>query len=656
MLSQAERKTLQLVCETLLPKLQAEADDDARLFALHAGALGVADAMEQALGTLAQDQQRQFRLLLRALEQPLVVQALIGRAQPFSVLLQAAREQVLLAMARSRLPQFRTGFQGLKRLATFLFYSLPDAQGDNPTWPLIGYLPSANLPAAQPTLALTQPPTATTLECDVCIIGSGAGGSVVAAELATAGKRVIVLEAGGGQQAPDFDQRELVGMQRLYMDAGLLSTRDLGVTILAGATLGGGTTVNWQTCLRTPDAVRDEWAERSRVPHFADASFTRSLDAVTERLGVGTAETTVNPNNHVLQRGCEKLGYQWSLIPRNARGCDAAQCGYCVYGCRHGGKQSTAVTYLRDAQQSGDCTIVAHCRAARVLWVNGRVTGVEATLTHPETGHAHALTIRAPLVVMAAGAIQSPAILLRSGLRLPALGHNLFLHPTTAVAGRYAEPIEQWCGPPQSILCDEFATLQGSYGFRLETAPGHPGLIALATPWLGARDHRQKMQRSAHTASLIVLVRDGQGGRVRVGRNGRAVVEYRPGPQERAFLQRGIVEAARVHLAAGAEELHTLHGQAHSHRPPQEAEPFLARLATSAVDQNRMMLFSAHQMGTCCMGQSARSAVCNEDGEVFGVAGLFIADSSAFPAASGVNPMLTVMAMAHHTVQRIKVR
>jgi len=661
LLSTTERATLETLCDTLLPALTADVDDTVLLFALSGSTLGLAWAVEQALQGQSDDQQRQFRRLLNLLERPLTMRALVRRGQPFSALPQRDRERALLALATNPVPQLRMGFQAIKRLATFLFYSMTDRDGTNPTWPLIGYTPSTNPTPAPAKLHLTPVWEPTTLEADVCVIGSGAGGGVVAGELAAAGKRVVVLEAGGGYQAPDFDQHELVGMQRLYLDGGMTATHDLQVAILAGGALGGGTAVNWQASLRLPDRIRDEWADASGCRFFADDSFTQSMDAVAARMNVNKHESILNANNEMLRQGCAKLGYHWSVIPRNARECDPEQCGHCVFGCRHGGKQGTIGTYLHDSQMNGNTTIIAHCRVDRVLIENGRATGVEATATDTTTGLQHTVSVQALRVVVAAGALHSPALLLRSGVKLPAVGQHLFLHPTSAVAGVYEEHVEPWQGPPQTILCDEFAAVDGNYGFRLETAPAHPGLLALATPWFGARDHRRRMQQAAHVASFIVLVRDKQGGRVRLGTDGRPVIDYRPGAQEQAHLKRGIAEAVRVHLAAGANEVLTLHTRQQSFRRGQELtdaeiDQFCQRLGKAALDRNWSALFSAHQMGTCRMGSDPRTAVCDENGEVFGVRGLFIADGSAFPTSSGVNPMLTIMALAHHTAQRIKER
>lgn len=663
-LSPAERATLEEVCSALLPALAAEAGDDGRLFSLDAAALGVAGEIERTVGGMPASQRADFGRLLRLLAQPAFMLVLAGQARPFAELAPDRRERALLAMATSRLEPLRTGFQVLKRLAVLLFYSVCPEDGENPTWPAIGYARSSRPapPPGEPLLRLTPIPAPATLEADVCVIGSGAGGAVAAAELAAAGRRVVVLEAGGGAQAPDFEQAELPAMRTLFLDRGVAATRDLGIAILAGATLGGGTTINWQTSLALPDAVRDEWAERSGCASFAEESFSRSLAAVLRRLGAEAPETVINANNAVLRDGCQELGWRWRQVARNARGCDTRQCGYCVFGCRHGGKQTAATTFLLDAQRQGDTRILTGCRARRVLWSGGRACGVEAAAT-TASGEEVAVEVRAPTVVVAAGSLHSPALLLRSGLELPAVGRHLYLHPASGVAGTFARPIEPWSGPPQSVLCDEFAAggagQGGGYGFRLETAPAHPGLLALATPWCGARDHRREMQQSARKCTLIVLVRDRSTGRVRVDRDGAPVVDYRPGRREREQLRLGIAAASRVLLAAGAGQLLALNHRRLGLRAaddPAARASYFDDVARSRSERNWSTLFSAHQMGTCRMGADPRTAVCDGGGEVFGVRGLFIADASAFPASSGVNPMVTIMALAHHTAQHIKDR
>lgn len=660
LLTPEERVSLAWACGALFPRLEPATDrDDAALFAADAITLGVPAAIEEALTAVPAEQLADFRRLLRAFDSRLGMLTLAGTPHPLRTLAAPERERALLSMSTSRLPQARRGFQAIKRLASFLFYSLMDDNRRNPTWPAMGYEPSANLPPRGPALQLTAIDGPTTLECDVCVVGSGAGGGVAVAELAAAGLRVVVLEQGPGDQAGDFDQREVVGMQRLYLDRCTTSSRDLGLAILAGACVGGGTTVNWQTSLRPPDEVREEWSARSGLRLFTEESFSYSLDVVSERVGVGTAESVVNANNDALRRGCTALGWRWASIPRNARGCDPGQCGFCVFGCRHGGKQSTSVTFLADAQQGGDVTIVPNCRAVRVRHTRGSVSGVHAVARDPRSamGTEFAVDVRCQTVVLAAGAIETPALMMRSGIEHAALGHHLYLHPTSAVAGVYPKPVHTWDGPPQTVMSAEHAAMNSGYGVRLETAPGHPGLLSLALPWWGARDHRERMQRAGHVSAIIALTRDRAPGRVRVDRSGRAIIEYRPGAEELEHLRRGIAAAVRVHVAAGAEEVVTLHSRQHvldaKKASSRELDAFCEQLSRDALDRNWSTLFSAHQMGTCRMGRDAHASVCDEDGRVNGTSGLHVCDASLFPASTGVNPMITVMAVAHHVAKAV---
>lgn len=654
MLTAGERRALTAVCDALLPRLEPREGDSAALCGIGAVDIGVAEAVEQAMGALSARQLGELRLFLRLMESRAFMLVAAGTPRAMSGLSLAGRERALGAMSVHPLPQVRSGYQALKRLATFLFYSVTDDTRANPTWPAIGYaVPAAPPPGPSASaLTVTRMTKPTTLDADACVIGSGAGGGVVAAQLASAGRTIIVLEAGPADQAADYDHREVVGMQRLYLDQGTTSTRDVGVVILAGTGLGGGTSINWQTSFRTPDYIREEWAERSGIRSFSSDAFTAALDAVCSRLSVGTTESVRNANNAPLERGCAALGYEWMNTPRNSRGCDQAQCGFCVFGCRVGGKQSTANTYLRDAQQTGRTTIVAACKAERVRFERGQVVGVQALARDESTGQRHPVRVNARTVVVAAGALETPALLFRSGIEHPQLGRNLYLHPTTAVTGRYPEPIRGWMGAPQSVISKEFSRLRGNYGYHLETPPVHPGLIALAQPWYGARDHRTRMQHAAHVSAFIVLTRDKHSGRVRVDREGRAVIDYAVGRMERELLQHGIASASRAHWAAGATEIHTLHTRDHTLRrtgptASNDIEGFCQRVQRLPVHGNRCGVFSAHQMGTCRMGVDPRSAVCDERGQIHGISGLYVADASLFPASSGVNPMITIMALAH---------
>ena len=656
-LTDRERTVLRTVCDAFHPSLAASGTDDPLLFHTSASDVGVPAVAEQALDLLPAAERAELRQLLRLMDGRVFGALVCGVPRSVVDMSAADRERLLARMSTRRLPQLRGGFQALKRLTGFLFYSATGDTGTNPTWPRIGYTPSP-LPAARAEpLRLTRIEQRATLDCDVCVVGSGAGGGVVAAELAGKGLSVIVLEAGPGDQGADFDQRELNGTQRLYHGAGLTSTRDAAISILAGRCLGGGTAVNWQTSLRTPDYVRDEWSDRSGSELFRSDEFSRALDDVSARIAASTDESEINGNNACLERGCTALGYDHARIARNARGCDTSQCGYCTFGCRLGGKRSTTVTYLSDAQRSCGATIVPDCWARAVTIAGGRVTGVHG-LARARSGEHVELTVRAPRVVVCAGGLESPALLQRSGVELPELGRNLYLHPTTGVAGFYGERIAPWLGPPQTVVSSELARLDGNFGVRLETAPAHPGLFGFAAPWTSAKGHRRMMQRAGELSAIIVLTRDRVGGRVTARRDGSVAIRYRPGKSECALLARGIAAAVRVHIAAGAEEVHTLHTRGLSFATTRatsanDVDRFCERIMAERVDANWLLLFSAHQMGTCRMGGGRRTAVCDEDGQVFGARGLYVADASAFPASSGVNPMITIMALAQCVAARI---
>ena len=583
-------------------------------------------------------------LLLRLLDFRIVNLLLSGIPKPFTGMSPAQRERCLHGWATSRLPQRRKAFQALKRLTTVTHYTTPGVAR------AIGYPGPLGPP---PNTAKPIRPVAitgrTTLDCDVVVVGSGAGGGVVAAELARAGKDVIVLEKGGYQNESDFTQQEGEGLARLYDAGGLLATRDLGFVILQGATLGGGTVVNYTTSFATPESVRDEWAREHGLPHFTSAEFTRSLDAVARRLGVNTDHATPSGRDRVLIRGLERLGWHHGLLPRNVRGCTQDDaCGYCGYGCRAGAKQSTLVTYLPDAARHG-ARIVVDCDVRRVVISGGRATGVEARVG------GHALTVRAPAVVVACGSIHSPALLLRSGVSLPALGRFLALHPATAVFGEMEEAVRPWTGTLQAHYSDQFADLDQGYGFKFETAPVHPSLLALAAPWESATQYADRMERLARTALCGILLRDRFGGRVRVDREGCPVVDYRVSRYDGTHLRRALGAAAELLEAAGAREIWPPLARWISYKPgaPRAREDWLARVDAAGWGANQLLLVSFHQMASCRMGASARSSVVDPEHRVWGVGGLYVADASVFPTSSGVNPMLTIMGIAHRAAHII---
>jgi choline dehydrogenase-like flavoprotein len=662
-LSPTEKQTLEAVCDTLVPPIRAAGSDPGGLLSRAASDLDVAGLLERAFAAEPQEVRRQFRRLLRLLGSPVFGLMMAGRPAGIAQLPPTLRERVLQKMATSRLPLNRQAFQALKRAVLFTFYAAPGKAGtgdDNPSWAAIGFtpnrVPESGRAVPKPIRVL---PVGTDLDlvADVVVIGSGAGGAVVAADLAAAGSDVVVLEMGDYLNEADFSGNEAEMTTRLFLGRGLLATSDLGITLLAGSCLGGGTVVNWSDSLRTPEEVLAEWERDHGLEGVTGSAYQLGFDVAEQRMDVGTTDSVPNANNAALQAGCDALGYHWDYIPRNAAGCEQ-RCGGCQYGCPWGRKRSALLTFLQDAYDRG-ARVVAGCRVERVMISGGSAVGVEARVSRG----GHRLTVRARTVVVAGGSIESPALLLRSGLDNPNIGRHLRLHPVAVMAGFYDHAIRAWEGSPQTIKTDQFANLRGAHGFRIEMAPALPGTIASGTAWEGGLQHKLQMLRSANAAIFFVLTRETGEGRVRVDRQGRPVISYWPNEVDAGFLVRGMQEISRIALAGGAVAISTTHSPAlqlesDDGRPGAigraRLEKFLVDIEREGVIANRLPLYSAHQMGSCRLGADKRTSVADPYGQVHGVKGLYIADASGFPTASGVNPMLSVMALAFRVAHSIK--
>jgi choline dehydrogenase-like flavoprotein len=641
--SERHLRTLDAVCRTLAPPDAGPGGDPPA---------ELADLFSSLLAAVASpEEHHQLRRALTLLDSRTMNFILTGQPRRLASLDQAGRERVLCAWAASRLPRLRAGFQAFKRLTLFLYYArLSPETGDNPSWAAMNY-PGPVQPNTMvaKTISLLPVTADTELEADAVVIGSGAGGAVVAAELAAAGHRVIVLEKGGYFNEADFDGAELTSMGRMYEKRGLLATSDGGIMALAGSNLGGGTTVNWTTSLRTPDHVLRQWERECGVAGAAGPEWQASLDAVCSRINVNTDESVPNPQNQKLIDGCEALGYGWRVLPRNVKGCQ--DCGYCGFGCRVGAKQGTLETYLQDASDCG-ARVVPGCRVEAVTVCHGVATGVRAVV------NGHRLTVRSSVVVAAAGSIHTPALLIRSGLGNKNIGRHLHLHPVVPVFGIYDAPIESWRGTMQAALCDEFADLDRGYGFVVEVPPAHPGLLALVLPWRSSADHHSLMRQARNVAGFIAITRDRDGGEVRVDRDGQPVLHYKVSAYDARHVVRAAQEAARLHAGAGA---HTVGGPYNnlprvSLRRGESVETYVRQFPARGVVPNDFALFSAHQMSSCRMGGSPRLAPVTPEGETYEVKGLYVADGSALPTSTGVNPMVSIMALAHRTARVIKTR
>jgi choline dehydrogenase-like flavoprotein len=609
---------------------------------------------------------RDFRRILSVVESPLYNLVLTGRPVRFSRLNERRREEYLAAWRDSRIPLKRTAFQALKRLTCFLTYASADASGANPNWGDIGYPgPSHDSPVLTPESLRIVPVSVDKdlqIQCDVVILGSGAGGGVIADTLAASGLEVVVLEQGPYEVSETFRQDEMRMMQKLFQQSGTAATNDLSFILLAGRGAGGGTTVNWNTCLRPPERVLREWEEGYGLAGITGAEFKSYLDEVWRVIGVNSAESQRNPNNQVLWDGCHALGYEegvdFEIIQRNAVGCKE-RCDFCTYGCIYACKQSTTLTYLPSAQRHG-AKFIFDTRAEQVIIENGMARGVFAH--HTSNGQSQGVEVRAKAVVVACGGIETPALLLRSGVRDRNMGKHLRLDPTVPLLGVFDRPVNPWKGPPQTVAVRKFIDLDGTYhGFWVEAAPAHPGLFALATPWEGGRQHKDQMRNLySRSATSIILLRERSSGQVSIDRQGYPVVSYDLGRTDRETLVRGMEETARILAAAGAVAVYSTHndpvfidGKGKT-LTGGDLDAFSSGVRAKGIEYNRIFLASAHLMGSCRMSADPNLGPTSPSGELHSVRNLFIGDACVFPTTPAVNPMIPIMAMARRTAESIK--
>lgn len=641
-LSEIQRAALQSLCDTFAPSIERDPDPTG-FWARSASDLGIPALVEETLATLPQDRLEGTRALLDAF----AAEGIAGAGQ-------AEREALVHGVAASS-PEALAGVQALKGLVLLLFYSLPDpGTGRNPNWEAIGYPGPRSAPSdvAKPISPVVPRDGELVLEADVAVVGSGAGGGVIAGRLAQAGRRVVVLEMGGYHNEADFNQLELWAYENLYRGGGITATEDGSVALMAGSNLGGGTTVNWMNCLRTHPWVREQWAREFGLEGVDGPEYDACLDAVFERLGVNEECSDYNGPHQRLLEGCERLGYSFRRITRNADPAtyDPDNAGLLGFGDQSGSKQGTLKTYLMDAVDHG-AEIVTRCRVDRVLTERGRATGVEGRYVGPD-GHLSRVVVRAPQVVVACGALESPALLLRSGIGGPAVGRHLRLHPATAVNGIYTEPQKAWWGAPQTGLSDEFSDLEDGYGFLIECGHASPGVSGSAVPWASGEQHKGEMARSPLAAGFVLLIRDRGAGEVAIDREGNAVHRYALDDElDLRTFRRGLAELVRLHEAAGAQEVYTLHREPTLWRRGEDLDAYLERVRAASLAPNEHATFALHQMGSCRMGADPATSVAGPWGELHDTRGVWIGDASAFPTASGTNPMATVMALAERTAK-----
>lgn len=474
---------------------------------------------------------------------------------------------------------------------------------------------------------------------DAVVIGSGAGGAMVARTLARAGLDVVVLEEGRRWGVDEIrDSHPLARYAGMYRDGG--TTVAIGrppIVLPIGRGVGGTTLVNSGTCFRPPTEVQLRWRDDWGLSLADPDTFAPYLDDVMATLAVGPVPLEImGRNGHSLLAAAAELGWAARPIDRNAPGC--AGSNQCAIGCPRNAKFGVHLSVLPDACSNG-ARIVTSARVEQIMIDSGRATGVIC-----RRADGSRLVIEAPVVVLAAGTTESPGLLARSGLGShPEVGRNLTIHPSLGVAGRYEERIVPWQGVLQSSTVEEF---HESDGILIEATSTPPGMGSMILPGFGERLLRE-IATADHLSIFGAMIADEPSGRV-ISRGGQTVIRYDVSKRDGARLLRAVEVMGRAHFAAGARQVLTGISGAEVVSSEAELTEVLAR-----SDHRKLHLAAFHPAGTLRSGADASRCPVDEHGRLRGVEGVWVADGSVLPTCPEVNPQVSIMALALAIADRL---
>jgi len=482
-----------------------------------------------------------------------------------------------------------------------------------------------------------------TLECDVVVIGTGAGGAVVGKELAERGYAVVLLEEGDHHRRDAFNGRAMEGQRFYRAGSSAAAVGNAFIPILMGRLVGGSTAINTGTCFRTPKWILDKWCETIGTDELSYEKMAEHFDAIETEIGVERAKSLyVGGPARVVARGCDVLGWNHYALRRNAPDCDGQ--GVCDFGCPTDARKSMNITYVPKALLN-NAMLVTGMRVKRVILENRRAVGVEGEAVRG----GKKLTVRARAVVLSGGAIPTPMFLLSQGIANHSgeVGRNLSLHPASAVSALLDERVEGYKSIPQGYCCDQFHR----DGILLLGASA-PLDVGANMFFMNGRRLMDTMESYDRVVSFGVMVEDEARGRVRRGPTGAPFITYFLGAPEVERLRKGMAAVAEIFHAAGARRMFPLLPR----MPEITGRLGIRKLETANLRPWDFMLTSFHPLGTCRMGRDPKKSVVDLSHESHDIQSLFIVDGSAIPGPPAVNPQITIMAFAHRAAGKIAER
>ncbi|MCX7677926.1 MAG: GMC family oxidoreductase [Spirochaetes bacterium] len=482
-------------------------------------------------------------------------------------------------------------------------------------------------------------------QCDICVIGSGAGGAVVAKELAEKGFSVIVLEEGGYHTPRTWNGKPTQALIDMYRDAGATGTMgNPFISITLGKCVGGTTTINSATCFRTPHHILHKWQTELGLEMFTESNLEPYFEKVEKTIHVTELPWSIlGKNARIVKRGAEKLGLHVKPLRHNAKNCHG--CGTCQFGCLEGAKQSMDMTYIPLAEKFG-AKIFTHCRGERIIIDKGTVQGVTGSIINPSTKKRQwRFHINSKVVVVACGALITPALLHTNGLRNKNIGKHLSIHPAGRVVALMNEKVEGWKGVSQGVYIDDFE----HEGIMLEGIFLHPSLMLPTLPGIGMR-HKELAARYPYLAAFGFMIHDSSTGAVRrLPGTKRIIATYPIKKIDIEKFKRAIAYTAQIFFAAGAKQVFTPIATMPILSTPHDIEIMLHH----RVKPNQMEIMAFHPLCSCRIGKTEKLGAIRNNGESFEVKNLYVSDASIIPTSLGVNPQLTIMAFATMIAEHI---